>query len=55
MTTRRSLKIFAVVGFVGVLTDAALADILPSPFNFSFFTPGLTELFLWPLSLAGCT
>jgi hypothetical protein len=54
MTTRRTLKLLAVAGFVGVLADAALADIFPSPFSFSFFTPGLTELFLWPLSLAGC-
>jgi hypothetical protein len=54
MITRKSHKILAFAGFVGVLADAALADILPSPFSFSFCTPGLTELFLWPLSLAGC-
>ena len=51
---RRSLRIVAVGAFVCILADVALADILPSPFDFSFFTPGLTNLFLLPFSLAGC-
>jgi hypothetical protein len=52
---RRSLRIVAVGAFVCILADVALADILPSPFDFSFFTPGLTNLFLLPFSLAGCS
>lgn len=52
--TRRSLKLVAVAGFVCVLTEVAVAGVLPSPFGFSFFTPVLTDLFLLPFSLTGC-
>ena len=48
------LKLVTVVASVCILADVALAGFLPSPFDFSFFTPGLTNLFLLPFSLAGC-
>lgn len=54
MMTRTLLKSAVIVGFVGLSAKAALAGFLPSPFEFSFFTSGLTELFLLPFSLAGC-
>ena len=54
LMTRRSLKLVGVAGFVCVLAEVAVAGVLPSPFGFSFFPPGLTDLFLLPFSLAGC-
>ena len=47
-------RLALIVMVVGVSADVALAAFLPSPFSFSFFTPGLTSLFLWPFALAGC-
>ncbi len=54
MMTRKLLKSAVIVAFVGLSARAALAGFLPAPFEFSFFTPGLTELFLLPFALAGC-
>ena len=52
--TRRLARLLLIALFVGVAADIAFAGLLPSPFSFSFFTPGLTELFLLPFTLAGC-
>ena len=51
---RRFRELAAIVVLVGLSAKVALAGFLPSPFEFSFFAPGLTELFLLPFSLAGC-
>lgn len=51
---RSILQVAAAVVLVAVTADVALASFLPGPFTFSFFTQGLTELFLLPLALAGC-
>ena len=45
------VKSAIILGFVGLSAKAALAGFFPSPFAFSFFTPGLTVLFLLPFSL----
>ena len=39
---------------VAFLAPVAYAGFFPSPFEFSFFSTGLTNLFLLPLQLAGC-
>ncbi len=48
------LKLTLIVMIVGISADVALAGVLPGPFTFSFFTSGLTSVFLWPFALAGC-
>jgi len=53
--TRRTIRILVAAAFVGLGADFALAGLLPGPFEFSFFPQGLTEFFLLPFSLAGCT
>jgi hypothetical protein len=52
--TRKLSRLFLVALFVAVAADIAVASLLPSPFSFSFFTPGLTELFLLPFRIIGC-
>ena len=51
---RQLLRLYLAAIFVCLAADIALAGFLPAPFEFSFFTPGLTELFLLPFRLAGC-
>jgi hypothetical protein len=51
----RTLRHIVLGGFIVALTaDVVLAGFLPDPFEFSFFTPALTTLFLLPFQLAGC-
>ncbi len=52
--TRILMKLALAAVIVGIVADVALASVLPGPFEFSFFTSGLTELFLLPFRLAGC-
>ena len=52
--TRTLFKTAVIAAVLGLSAEVALAGVLPSPFEFSFFTPGLTKLFLLPFSLAGC-
>ncbi len=54
MTRRfKSVRIPLVVAVVAVVTEKALA-LLPGPFEFSFVTGFLNNVFLWPFSLGGC-
>jgi hypothetical protein len=53
---RRRNKIIKVVVALMVFSlaaDYAMAQ-LPGPFSFSFASPLLNALFLWPLTLGGC-
>lgn len=52
--TRILVKLALAAVLLGIVADVALASVLPGPFEFSFFTSGLTELFLLPFRLAGC-
>lgn len=52
--TRKYLKFIVTALALSLTADAALAQFLPAPFGFTFFTQGLVEFFLLPLSLAGC-
>ncbi len=55
LMTRMFTKLALAVVLIGVMADVALASVLPGPFEFSFFTSALPELFLLPFALAGCT
>ncbi len=52
--TRMLMKLALAAVLVGIVADVARASVLPAPFEFSFFTSRLTELFLLPFTLAGC-
>ncbi len=54
MITRKLLKLTVVVAGLGIFVEAAVADVLPSGFGFSFFAPGLGSLLALPFRLAGC-
>ena len=51
---KRLFRLMMAAVVLGIGADVALAGLLPSPFRFSFFLPGLNELFLLPFRLAGC-
>ena len=54
MITRKLLKLTVVLAVLGIFVEAAVADVLPSGFDFSFFAPGLGSLLVLPFQLAGC-
>ncbi|MCH7705384.1 MAG: hypothetical protein IIB61_09735 [Planctomycetes bacterium] len=54
MRTHKRFTLFAVAVVLTATAQAALAGVLPSPFGFSFFTPELTSIFLFPFALIGC-